>query len=222
MGAKIQDVLSTNVVFVNVQLLTLAQEALACSADIGSEIIPERRTVNVGVPGTQEDGLVWKLPRERILVETSPSRSQVMIEYPRSIDDAMLITRVAVSAITHTDLKGRQPAAFGLNFQAVYGQSSEETAVRYLGRRVFNNSALLREGWEQVGGQGRLIFKDENKQWTVTLEPRLQDASTTNVFIDVNLHLDEQRFLPEDEMNTLLKTLWIRSHEMIEDVNGNV
>ena len=222
MGAEIQDVLLTDVVFLNVQLLALAHEAQACSVDIGTEIIPEGRTVNVGLPGSHEEGLVWKLPRERILVESSPSRSRVMREYPRSIDEAMLITRVAVSAITHTDLKDRQPSAFGLNFQAVYGQSSEETAVRYLGRRAFNNSALLREGWEQIGGQGKLLFKEENRQWTVTLEPRLQDASTPNVFIDVNLHLAEQRIPPEDEMKTLLSTLWIRAHEMIEDVNGNV
>ena len=216
MSAEIKDVLSADVVFLDVQLLALDHEARACSADIGIEIIPEGRTVNV------PEGLVWKLPRERILVDSSPSRSRVMIEYPRSIDDAMLITRVAVSAITHTDLKGRQPSSFGLNFQAVYGQSSEETAVLYLGRRAFNNSALLREGWEQIGGQGKLLFRDGNRQWTVTLEPRLQDASTPNVFIDVNVHLAEQRIPPEDEMKTLLSTLWVRAHEMIEDVNGNV
>ena len=222
MAVRVEDVLSLNVVLVGIELLKTAPEVDACSAAIGRELIQAGAFIDTLAHMPPVRGRVLRSPRERILVEVSELRSRVTKEYPAAIDDVALVARVAAKAIANTSVQESVVSAHGFNFSMVYSPESGEDALRYLGRRIFAPPAFVPEGWSSLGGQGKLQFQDEVRQWTITLEPRLQASNTSKVFVDVNLHVPEAGFPQEEQMETQLRTVWEQAHTLIEAIDANV
>lgn len=222
MPVRVEDVLSVNVVLVGIELLKTAAEVAACSAAIGRELHQDGAFLDAVPQAAPVAGRVLRLPRERILAEVSALRSRVTKEYPSAIDDVALVARIAAQALASAAVHQPVVPAHGFNLAMVYSAQSGEDALRYLGRRVFAPPAFVPGEWTSLGGQGKLKFQDGARQWTLTLEPRLQVPDTPKVFLDINLHVSEAGVPAEDEMETQLRALWDRAHTLIEAIDANV
>ena len=222
MAIRVEDVLSVNVVLVGLELLKTAPEVAAFSAAIGREFLQDGGFIDAGPQMAPVPGRVVRSPRERILVELSAHRSRVTKEYPTSIDDVALVARVTAQAIASTTIQEPEVPSHGFNFAMVYSPDPDEDALRYLGRRIFAPPTFSHEEWTAIGGFGRLKFQDGSRQWTITLEPRLQALNTSKVFLEVNLHVPEAGVPEEDQMETQLRMLWQRAHTLIEAIDANV
>ncbi len=154
-----------------------------------------------------------------MFVETAKHTTRVVREYPGQVDDVESVVRLAGLAATNTNLQEESPAAFGFNIDMVYDQDSGEAARTYLGRRLFVRANELNERWTHVGGAGKLFAHEEGWQWTITLEPRLQVAETTKVFLSANLHVPEARMPDDNEMKDMLRRLWRGAHDLIENLD---
>ena len=222
MAVRVEDVLAVNVVLVGVELLKTAPEVDACSAVIGRELIQDGAFIDVVAELPPVRGRALRSARERIVVEVSELRSRVTKEYPAAVDDVALVAKVAAQALASTTVPEPVVSGYGFNFTMVYHDESGEDALRYLGRRIFAPPSFVPEGWSSFGAQGKLRFQDGDRQWTVTLEPRLQVPKTQKVFLDINLHVPEARIPQEDEMETHLRALWEQAHTLIEAIDANV
>ena len=221
MPVQVEDVLSVNAVLVGTELLNDANEVAACSNAIGQEFLQDGTFLDA-VPQTAPiPGRVLRLPRERIFVQVSALRSRVTREYPAESDDVALVAKVATQALACASTRQPEVSAHGYNLTMVYSGDSGENALLYLGRRVFASPKFAPQEWRSLGGQGKLIFQDGKRQWTLTFEPRLQDPSTPKVFLDVNLHVPEVGVPGEDEMEARLRELWDRAHSLIEAIDAN-
>ena len=220
MAVEVQDILSIDAVFAELELLRSNDEVAACSAALGSEIITEVGLVLGASRGTPVEGRRLQVPRDRMRMETSAHRTRVVREYPVQIDDVESVVQLARHAIESTDLQGAVPSSFGFNLELVYDQDSRETALTYLGRRLLVRVGDLHENWGQAGGSGKLVVREGTWQWTINLEPRLQAPDTTKVFLGANLHVPEARMPDDGDMEMLLRQLWGRAHEVIENLDG--
>lgn len=219
MAVRVEDVLSVNVVLIGIELLKDPSEVATWSAAIGREFVFDGTFLEHSPMGPVP-GRTARLPRERIVVDTSANRSRVTKEYPTAIDDVTSVARIATQVVSCTTGQALV-TSHGFNISMVYSNESGENAVHYLGRRIFVPSAFLLEGWNSIGGYGKLKFQDEVREWTVTLEPRLH-SDASNVFLDINLHMPVPGLPTEDEMHDNLKELWMRAHALIEAIDSNV
>ena len=205
MAVRLEYVLSANVVLVGIELLRTEAEVEACSAAFGGELIQDGAFIDAVGPMAPVRGRMLRAPRERILVEVSQRRSRVTKEYPAGIDDVALVADVASRALESTTVEEPTVSGHGFNFAMVYSDDSGEEALRYLGRRIFAPPAFVPERWTSFGGQGKLIFQEGVRRWTITLEPRLQAPNTQKVFLDINLHVPEPGVPSRDEMEAQLR-----------------
>ena len=222
MAVRVEDVLSVNVVLVGIELLRIAAEVEACSAAFDGEFIQDGAFVDVVGQMPPARGRMLRAPRERILVEVSQRRSRFTKEYPGGVDDVALVADVASRALESTTVEEPAVSAHGFNLAMVYRDASGEEALPYLGRRIFAPPAFAPDGWTSFGGQGKLKFQDGVRQWTITLEPRLQAPNTQKVFLDVNLHVPEAGVPSQDEMEAQLRALWEQAHGLMNAIDNNV
>lgn len=220
MAVEVQDILSIDAVFADLEVLRNDDEVAACSAALGSEIITEVGLVLGASRASPLQGRRLQMPRDRMRMEASAHRTRVVREYPSEIDDVGSVVRLARLAIDNTVLQEAVPSSFGFNLEMVYDQDSGESALTYLGGRLFARASDLHERWGQVGGFGRLVVREGTWQWTINLEPRFQAADTTKVFLGANLHVAEPRMPDDGDMEVLLRELWRRVHEVIENLDG--
>ncbi len=221
MAAKVQDVLMIEVVIVGLELLRTESEITVFSGECGEEFAPEFVPEPMLIPGEPMiQKRVLRLPRDRIILETSASQTRVRREYPDAMDDVALVVRLLSQAIASSDIQDRKPSAFGFNTQIVYDQDSGENAIFYLGRRLFVSGSDLHENWSRTGGFGKLVVSEGPWQWTMNFEPRLYAPNTTKVFLNTNLHVTEARLPDEVEMKNLMEELWRRSYALIDAIDG--
>ena len=141
MGVTLLHVLSVNLVLVGIDLLTTeeATRQFEKSADLDLRI-DLGRAINIASGETEPSRkLVSEL--DRIVVETSSSRTTITRQFPLCADLARL-SQVIATAISCTDLQGNKPRAFGYNIEMTFDQDSGESALAYLGNRLFGNQPL--------------------------------------------------------------------------------
>ena len=223
MPTEIQDVLKANIVLAGVSLLTEPTEQDAFISAVGTEISLGMGIVFTGpAPATiPEPGRTLSLDRDRINLNLSPSRSIIERNYPRC-DDLDRLAEVAGYAFAHTDLKGKAPSAFGCNIELVYRQTSGVSANHYLAERPFTDKRIGNEGWELLGGTGRLLFEGDGALWTLALEPRANDPTQSRVFLSLNLHKSEQRLPSQDEVLISLQEIWRQAHHFVTRLDESV
>ncbi len=207
MAATLHDVVSANLVLVGIGLLNQPDEAERFRNTLDTDMRLELGLVANVPTGLTEPSRTFTLNRERIALNLSSSRSSIAREYP-SQSDLGRLAQVASLAIESTDLDGDTLQAFGYNIEMVFNQDTGQSATRYLGKRLFDYGLLGKEGWNLLGGRGQLIFRDDVGQWTITVEPRFGEESTSRFFLSLNLHKDEQRLPTEGEITDSLKEIW--------------
>ena len=216
MAVEVQDVLKANFVLVGVGLLSNRLEELDAFRDAVDTEVRLGSNMALGFPlSNVEPAGTLTLSRDRIVVEISPSGSTIAREYP-SYEDLARLAEVAGYAIAKTDFGDQRPRAFGYNIELVYDQDSGLPAVQYLGDRLFAAEISGHEGWQLIGGAGRLIFDEGGKPRNITIEPRFDDRAPTKIFMSLNVHENEQRLPNEDEIRNSLEETWRQAHEFVE------
>ena len=221
MPVDLQDVLKVNVVFVGIGLLDEPANLERFRDSVGSEVVPEGVMFEPHPGGAPMQGQILRLAKDRIFLESSPLRTLVNRDYPTK-DELARLAEIAGGAIANTNLGTRKPRAFGFNVELVYDQASENSALGYLAHRIFSPNVSGTQGWELMGGAGKLIFKENAHRWTVRIEPRLNEETTTKVFLALNFHVNEERLPGETEILDFLVKAWEQAHNFIERIDSNV
>ena len=221
MGANVQDVLKVSVVFVDTDFLEGDQALASFSDSVKSEVLSDGIIIGNVSDARTDRGRVLSVPKDRILIVSSPSRSSVERHYPQ-LDDMERFARVTACAIDASGLAGQPVDAYGINVDLVYEQTSELSAQTYLAQRILSPAVGASNAWSLVGGSAKLVFKDDGRRWTATLEPRLGDETTTKVYLGLNLHLTDQQIPNRDELSALLTEVWKQAHGLVERVDVSV
>lgn len=221
MTAKVQDVLKTNLVLVGVGLLNNLEELEKFDHAVNSELMIEGGGMMVNATGIVPEPMrAITIPKDRVSLELSPSRSVISRDYP-SRNDLSRVAEVAAKAICSTDLKAPSLAGFGFNIDLMYDQDSGDTAFGYLAKRMFSPDLSMNEGWNLVGGAGRLLFNRGGNVWTVNVEPRLGDQNTHRVFMKLNLHINDREIPDGERIRRFLEEIWDQAHIMVDMIDGH-
>ena len=188
MAVKIQDFLKADIVFAGVGLLRNQRGLDAFTASVGTEIVVDAPN---SLPGVPVPGLRVALNRDRIVLDLAPERTLITKDYPSS-DDLDRLAEVTALALENTGSEGGMLQAVGFNVELVYDQDSGQTASRYLSERLFNSRLSKKIGLPIHGAEGRLVFTSGENLIGVTLQPRFGDATTTRIFMNLNLHRQTQ------------------------------
>ena len=216
MAITTTEVIKANLVLVGLRLLSGQEEFEAFRRAVGSDVQAAGTGLAMNIrTGLTEPMIGLALNRDRITIELSPDRSTINRDYPLR-EDLRRLAEVAGYAIDNTPEEEQQLQAFGFNMDMIFDQDSEELAFEYLSRRLFNAGPLGNEGWQLVGGAGKLIFDDGDRRWTISLEPRFNDATESRVLLTANLHRPEQRLPTEDEIRNSLEGLWDETHLFVQ------
>ena len=210
------EVIKANLVLVGIRLLGTPDDIESFRRSVGTDV--QLSGVGMGVniqTGIAEPGFSLTLSRDRITLESSSSRSTIFRDYP-SRENIPTLASVAWQAIGNTSIGEQKLRSFGFNVELIFDQKSQATAFEYLSRRLFDVESLGNEGWQFVGGAGRIVFSDGDRRWTLSLEPRFNDAAETRVFLSVNLHKDEQVLPSEDEIRKSLEEVWDEVHDFVQ------
>ena len=226
MAVDFQDVLKANLVLVGVVLLSEQDQqdefAASMETEIAKEFIGPPPPFLGGPASGQETGLILNLPRDRIQLMSTPSRSTIERQYPSTFDDLDRLADVAGCAISLTDLSGQSPIAYGFNVQLVYRPTEEKPAERYIAERLFPQQQFCIEDWTLVGGGGNLSFEGNNARWNVTVEPRANDPSGRRVHLSLNLHRNRQVTPSREEISRSLQDIWNRSREFASHLDASL
>ena len=225
MATTVRDVLSADLVLVGVNLINSPGELDLFRQSIDEEVQPGLGLAADLASGLTAPGRTFTLPRDRIVLNVSPGRSSIAKEYPSTGDrqeDLARLAQVAACAINSSNLEGQAPLAFGYNMSLVFDPGLQDPAIVFLGQRLFGNQFPNEEGWELVGGTGKLIFSDGDHQWTITLQPRPDDDFTSKrVFAALNLHIAEARMPQQDEILGSLIYVWDQAERFMARLDGS-
>ena len=217
-----QDTLKAELVLVGIELL-------GDSDRLNDFAVSARTDVDLAIPGPLlapgDLGIAQmiRLPRERIIVQTSAARSFIRRDYPIGQQDLDRLAEVANEAIVHTDLDADDQTlrAFGFNVDIVYDQSSGMTATQYLAERLFHPDLFASSGLSIVGGGGRITLQSsEGFQWGVSVEPRHNDPNMSRVFLSVNLHREEQVMPSAEDIRYSLSSALNQAHRFAHILDG--
>ncbi len=226
MPIEFQDVLKTNLVLLGVNLLNEQHRREAFVSMSGTEVDVEPILQGpvlplpiVGNASGPETGLSLNMRRDRIRIDSLPSRTSIEQEYPRR-EDLERLTEVMNHAIELTDLENQVLTAFGFNIERVYRHTEEEPSEMYLANRLFSHQQGSLEGLTLAGGACKLGFIGDGAKWNFTLEPRANDPTNRKVFLSLNLHRDRPQAPGWEEIRDSLQQVWDRSEELATWLDG--
>ncbi len=217
MPVEVQDVLKINIVFVGIGVLNDPGKVAAFSDAVGAEVLRAGEEIGLvgGIsPAAAAVGQRLALQRDRISIGSSPDRTAIEREFPLE-SDLQRLADVADEALRSRE--GEEfPRAVGYNLEMVYDQDSGFPAFQYIGKRLFREDTFAPEGWELAGGAGRLVFGSAAGRWTVQIEPRLGDASSSRVYLNLNFHIEGQKLPDRAEMLRTFQHVWSQSHDFAQ------
>ena len=222
MAAKFEEVLTTNLLLIGVTLLNTPAEASEFRRGVNTEV----RAVEVGTPQAGSGAVMinrtYFLDRDRIAIQTTPDRSLIAREYPER-DDLERLAEVASVAIEKTNSEGQELPALGYNIDLVYEPDTTEPAIQYLAGRLFQHNLLQGGGTRLLGGAGRLYFEKDGQHWEAALEPRLNDAATSRIFVSLNLHIEQEHLLfpTRTEVQDSFNLLWEEAQNLVNQLHGS-
>ena len=221
MAAIVEDILKININLVGISIPVDKEIISAFSNTVGTDVLWMGREIQSDLnPKASAAGQGLVLQRDRVSIMTLPDRIIVEREYP-SESDLQRLAEIADAVLLHRE-GDTFPAAFGYNLDLVYRQESEFSAYQYIGERLFRKDVLTPEDWVLEGGSGRLIFGSSVGRWTIQIEPRFNQDSESRLFIDLNLHKQEQRVPDSNEMLRDFHCIWSQSHSFIDHLDGKV
>ena len=217
MAVTTPEVVKADLVLVGLHLLSAPEEIEPFKRAIGTDVQLAGLGMGVNVQtGAAEPGVTLTLNKDRITLDLSASRSAISRDYPSREELARLAEVADQAKLATRNIAEQQLRAFGFNIELIFDQQSATTAFEYLSQRLFHVSQLGNEGWQFVGGAGKLVFNDSDRRWTISLEPRFNDETESRVFLSVNLHNAAQNLPTEDEMRDYLEEFWDETHRFVQ------
>ena len=209
MTVKIQDILKVDVVLVGIGLLRTQQSLDAFLDSVGKEAVVE--PLNVG-PNIPVPGIRIAFNRDRISVVLSYGRSVIVQEYP---DQSGLhqLADIVQTAINYTPASDEILVAVGFNIELVYDQESGMTASDYIADRLLSGDACKVGGWQLTAGANRTVIQANGPRITQSVAPRFNDASTTKLFVSLNLHTETNQIPDHSEIVASLRHAWKLVHD---------
>ena len=224
MAAIIQDVVNANLVLIGIGLLNTPNEVEKFKNSAGADVQAEFGLATIIPSGVTEPSRKLTLNRDRIVLNLSQSRSSIAREYPSTEDpikDFTRLSEVVQCAISSTELEAQSLVAYGYNIELVFDQDTGEPATHYLGNRLFGADFPSKETWELTGGTGQITFKDNARQWTISIGPRSNDEQSTRVAVGLNLHLNKQTLPDEAEIKATLEEIWNEAKDFMNRLDGH-
>lgn len=223
MGVRNETVLRVDTTLAGLEALRNDSEVSAFEEAAGTVVVSEgvglRLTISAG-QASPAPGRLLRLPRERLVLETSNRWTRVSMEYPGGVEEVAGIGLTLVRACDATALENATPTAFGFNIEMVYDQDSGETAIQYLGRRLLRTPVGLVEGETRFGGSARIVLPEAESRLSVVIEPRHQSLDTPKVFLAMNQHFEGGRVPSADEMTERMSALWKRASAFATDLDA--
>ena len=206
------DVLKADLVLLGTELLGEQAEVASFKEAMGSDVEVRGAGLIANAASNETAQVrILTLERERITLELSRLRSTISRAYPTRGDLGQL-AKAAWQAIHNTSSPISTTLTFGFNVELVVDQDSEGTALGYISERLFDAEALGRNGWQIVGGAGRVIFGDGDRRWTFLMEPRFNDQAESRIFMTVNVERRQQPLPDEDGIKASLAEVWDEAH----------
>ena len=207
----ISEIETTNyaLVLIGLNLLKDQPESVEFQNKVDAEVILD---VNVEV-GSETPLRELRLPKDRIKIITRMSpeigihRSEVQMEYPASESSLDRFAEVAGYSISCSKGAG-QLRALGYNAVIVYDRDSTMAAHEYLAR-LFSPPTHPR--WNLHGGSCKLEFLEpdqEERRWSLALESRHNDRTTTKIFANLNLHMQTSELPTREEIKSNMESTW--------------
>ena len=216
MSTEYEDVLKAELVLVGFSLLNNTEEFEAFRSRARTDVVISGQTMTIeALTNVAEAGRTISLNRDRIVLDTSPSRAAIRRDYPDKNDMARL-AEVAALAMEQSPSSRQNLRAFGYNIDLVYNQDSGEPALQYLAGRLFSEGLPRRGEWNLVGGAGKMIYKEADNQWQITVEPRFNEPNTSRIFLTLNLHKERQVPPSESEIKESLIDAWTQAHDFAD------
>ena len=215
MSAAVQEVLKVELVLLDVGLLNTPFEIQEFRKAVNADVEVMGGGLLAGLPSPMAGfSHQISLNRDRIVLDLAPSLSVIRREYPEKPADVERLAAVIAEAIRATNLHG-DPSAHGYNIDLTHDLPSAGPASRYLAELLFNADNLPRgEGWELLGGSGRILFGEGDSRWQVTVEPRYRDTQASKIFLNLNLHRERAEMPGADEIEESLHEVWRRAHDL--------
>ncbi|MDE0332752.1 MAG: hypothetical protein OXL41_12890 [Nitrospinae bacterium] len=221
MGTRIEDIIRMDVAFVDIQLSQEMRLIEELSKALSTDIIVLGDSLgtlgNIGSPNEK----MFSLPKERITIATSsnPKITRILIDYPHK-DFLPRFVQIARQAVLSLNLDVT-PNAFGFNVDISYEQDSGKTAMEYIASRLYSPLFSGPQEGELIEGAGRFTLKkDATNNLGVRIEPRLNDRTTSTVFMSVNHHVNEARFPEEPEILRYLQNILQQTYHLVELIDG--
>ena len=222
MNTEVEDILNASIVFTEIALLYTSQEIDNFRNLVGSEIQRNEGLQITGPPPGLTGGLETAksvlLPKERILIHSSPQKTICRIDYPDKNSLARLV-EVATFAIESRINQSLLPTSFGYNVELVYDQISDLSASQYIARRILS---LAPPKWNVMGGVAAFSIEESPQVWNIKIEPRMNEPKTSKVFLSVNCHFNESRFPDREETQKYLLHAWEQAYCLIKRIDENV
>ena len=207
MVAKLQRVLSTNIVIVGIDLLNQPTEAERFKTQVDPDLRIDIGAVANITSGESEPSRRITSDIDRIILELLPNRVTITRQHPTH-GDLPRFAEVISRAIECTELSDPTPTVFGYNIEAGFEQDSDQPALNYLGNILFSEPPQANPNWRFAGATARTVFFADSGTWTISVEPRFNDPAEHRIFLSTNLHKGQQQLPTEREALLSLNEIW--------------
>ena len=203
------DVLNVSIVFLGVALMNKSDARQGLAEATRADVVQVETGISINAMGSMpvappELTRRYVLNRDRINVETSPTRSSVTKEYVSQSspsEDFVRLAQVFAIARENTAMQGQQLTAYGYNMTIVFTPEMARPAAAFLGDHLFVSQGLVPEEWGLMGGLGSLYFYDGSRRWTFNIESRPRDDyQSRRFFMSVNVHVEADGLPSDDEV----------------------
>ena len=161
------------------------------------------------------------LNRDRIILDVIPDRSTIARKYPNE-DDIDRLVEVINNAFEQSDVGSQKLRAYGVNIDAVYELPTEESASRFIARRIFFPGLLQKTGYQLVGGSAKLHFLKDGQTWNVSIEPRFGKPEDNKLFVSLNLHKEGTEMPSLSHIRGLFGETWKQVASIMDSLSRNM
>ena len=227
MAAEIEDILKLNIVLVGVNLLREERQRKSFQDEVNAELVlTPNLVVTISSGMQQSSGHIIQLPKDRISIESDPSRTLINKDYPvhkrhSNETDLPRLVEVIDACMKSGGGEDAEITSFGFNISLVFRQDSGKTAFSYIAEKLFSFQLPGNENHPPLGGSGKIAFQLPEYRSTMTIEPRMNDASTQKVFLEINRHFENRNYPSGHNLLQEFESVWEEAESIVARIDEN-
>ena len=164
--------------------------------------------------GENSPAITVSINRERTLMEALPNRLAVGKEYPQQTD-INRVAEITMAGIDCSTLRTQDSVPRGYNAEVLFRLDNARPAAAFISEHLLKSDQLGKDDWEPIGQYGRVVYQQNDRRWTFSVEPRNHDFSTPILYVATNLHIENQ---PIPDLSTFveeLSSVWLETQEFV-------